>query len=83
MQVSCSCGSEFSYRDAPCPDAREGCCVTHYDMNSFICPKCGRDSGPSIMEAFQTGNVRFEIGMGVFNIGGLKKLELSSDTDDT
>lgn len=76
MQIECKCGKEYQSKEAPCPDNRVGCLVSHFDKSSFICEDCGFDMGPAIAEAIQAGRVRQEIGMGVVNLNAIKKPEL-------
>ena len=77
MQVECvECGSTFQSRPAPCPDGMEGCLVAHYDEKSFVCPRCGYDSGPAIGKALREGPYKEEIGVGFANLDGIRKLTL-------
>lgn len=46
MHVNCLCGHRFMAPMAPCPDDMEGCLVTHFDADAFICPACGHDGNP-------------------------------------
>jgi hypothetical protein len=41
--MACICEKRFSPSLAPCPDGHEGCLVGHYNAESFICPKCGKN----------------------------------------
>jgi hypothetical protein len=76
MQVKCKCGNVFRSRQAPCPDGIKGCLVAHYDEKSFVCPRCGYDSGPHIGKALREGHLNTEIGMGFANLGAIRKLTL-------
>lgn len=77
MHVTCRCGHKFQSRPAPCPDGRIGCLVAHYDAASFVCPKCLHDSGPAIAKSILDGNVRQEVGVGMFNARALAKLNIA------
>lgn len=82
MQITCRCKHVYQSRPAPCPDEKPGdrtrCLVAHYDGNSFICPKCGYNSGPDVWAAFREGRVVEKIGEGYYNPEALKRLKFSS-----
>ena len=71
MRVSCACGVEYQSKPAPCPDNQKGCCVAHYNTDSFICPACQADNHPRWDTSFQV-----EMGLGVGNVEGVSKLKL-------
>ena len=77
MQVECvECGNVFQSRPAPCPDGMEGCLVAHYDAKSFVCTRCRYDCGPDVGKAVMDGSCKTEIGIGVANLGAIRKLSL-------
>lgn len=81
MHITCGCRHEFESKELPCPDNIEGCLVSHEDIKSFICPKCGYDSGPDIEKAVAEGRVILNnsFGMGAFNPKGLVRLQIMRD----
>lgn len=66
------CGLEQSSKLAPCPDGREGCCVAHYDENSFVCDRCG------VVSHFDWENMPIyeKPGLAIINVNALKKLRI-------
>lgn len=70
----CSCINGFTPKLVPCPDGIEGCCVAHYDDQSWICPKCGHDYREELRLAWLSGNVHEEIGMTILNTKGLSEV---------
>lgn len=77
----CECGARFPTKLAPCPDGRVGCCVAHYDKDSYTCPSCGKDYGPGIMKALMDGNVTESIGIAVINMAAAARLEFYDKSD--
>lgn len=72
----CDCGAKFPTKMAPCPDGREGCCVAHYDADSYRCPECGKDWGPEIWKAVKEGRVKELPAIAIINTAAMAKLEL-------
>lgn len=72
---TCKCGHTFTTKLAPCPDGREGCCVAHFDKESFVCPKCGYDSGPDFVKAIREGRMVEEVGISIVNLDAISKLK--------
>lgn len=73
------CGKNSTVAFAPCPEEREGCCVAHYDANSYICEHCGHDNREQCAEAMMKGPHIMEVGIGMGNIKSISKLELHSE----
>ena len=71
----CDCGTKFNTKLAPCPDGREGCCVAHFDKDSYRCPGCGKDLGPEIWKALSEGRVEYKEGVAIVNVAAVKELE--------
>jgi len=77
VNITCQCGHQYSVRAAPCPDGIEGCLVFHTDKESYICPKCGTDNVPRLVDG-----VSMEIGPGTFNAKSLSRLDLFKEDRD-
>jgi hypothetical protein len=71
MNITCKCGNEYRSRMVPCPEGIEGCLVLHYAKDAHVCPKCGTDNTPKLSDG-----VHIEVGMGVGNLGSIKRLDL-------
>lgn len=71
MNIECKCGNKYVTLDLPCPDGIEGCLVAHTDRTSYVCPACGTDNVPDLSKG-----VTMEVGVGMFNVGGLAKLDI-------
>lgn len=77
MQVQCeTCLGSFMAPLAPCPDGIDGCAVAHYNKQSWTCPKCGHDNGPSVARTILKGLYVELPGIGIANLNGVKKLHL-------
>ena len=75
----CDCGTKFNTKLAPCSDGREGCCVVHYDKDSYRCPSCGKDLWPEIWEMIKEGRITQEPGVAIINMAAVSRLELYDD----
>lgn len=77
--IECECGHTFPVTLAPCPDGLVGCCVAHFDTESYKCSKCGYDSGPDIGKAIMEGRVVYEVGISVVNLKAVANLKLYTE----
>jgi hypothetical protein len=78
--AECPCSESFSPRLAPCPEGLEGCCVAHYNEDSYICQKCGRDHGPEFARAIAEGRIKYdEVAISVVNVAAAAKLEFYTE----
>ena len=82
MIITCgSCKKEFGAKLAPCPSNHEGCCVCHYDENSYICCYCEHDNNPRFFSGErQPFTVKEKIGPMIINVGSVSKLELAGSS---
>lgn len=72
MFTCMSCGLKQKITHVPCPDGKVGCCVSHFDKDSFVC-KCGTDNQPD----WENTKVMEEVGMAYSNAAALRKLKFS------
>ncbi len=82
IYTSCpDCNGDIVYGMTSCPDGREGCCVAHYGFGCLSCktvydvkyelPDDGMPKEP--FRVFE------EIGIGIINTRGLKRLDINKE----